>query len=137
MEYVLGVDVGTGSVKAVAVNLQCQSFTDQQLYYSFSSPRPGYHEQNPEQIWNAFATSIKGIIEKIGNPPSLLILPPVIALVAVMVLTVVVVKIGNVLLIGASFLHDSRHMAKGDRSIMNSNIFLPVVTDNMIFYFRL
>jgi gluconokinase len=70
MEYVLGVDIGTGSVKAVAVNLQCQSFSDQQLYYSYSSPRPGYHEQDPEQIWNAFATSIKGIIEKIGTHPS-------------------------------------------------------------------
>lgn len=69
MEYVLGVDVGTGSVKAVAVDLQCQSFDDHQVYYPFSSPKPGYHEQDPEQIRNAFIASIKGIIEKIGNPP--------------------------------------------------------------------
>jgi gluconokinase len=69
MEYVLGVDIGTGSVKAVAVNLQCQSFDDHQVYYSFSSPKPGYHEQDPEQIRDAFIVSIKGIIEKIGNPP--------------------------------------------------------------------
>ena len=69
MKYVLGVDVGTGSVKAVAVNLQCQSFDDHQVYYPFSSPRPGYHEQDPEQIRDAFIASIKGIIEKIGSPP--------------------------------------------------------------------
>ena len=36
-------------------------------------------------------------LDKIGNPPSLLIFPPVIALVAVIELTAVVVKIGNVL----------------------------------------
>jgi len=69
MEYVLGVDIGTGSVKAVAVNRQCRSFDDQQVYYPFSSLKPGYHEQDPDRIFNAFITVIKGIIEKIGAPP--------------------------------------------------------------------
>ncbi len=69
MEYVLGVDIGTGSVKAVAVNLQCRSFADNQVYYSYSSPKPGYHEQDPELIWQAFRNCLKGAIEKIGNPP--------------------------------------------------------------------
>lgn len=70
MEYVLGVDIGTGSVKAVAVNLQGRSFEVCQQHYSFNSPKPGYHEQDPEQIWDAFATSIKGIIDKTGAQPS-------------------------------------------------------------------
>lgn len=69
MEYVLGVDIGTGSVKAVAVNLQCQSFADNQLYYSYDSPKPGHHEQDPELIWDTFKTCIAGIIAKIGRPP--------------------------------------------------------------------
>jgi gluconokinase len=69
MEYVLGIDIGTGSVKAVAVNLQCQSFEVCQHHYSFSAPKPGYHEQDPELIWNAFITSIKEIIIKIGTQP--------------------------------------------------------------------
>jgi gluconokinase len=69
MEYVLGVDIGTGSVKAVAVNLQGHSFEVCQQHYSFNSPKPGYHEQNPEQIWGAFATSIKCIINKTGAQP--------------------------------------------------------------------
>ncbi len=50
-------------------------------------------------------------LDKIGNPPSLVIFPPVIALVAVMELTVAVVKIGNVLAVVLDvfiFLHDSR-----------------------------
>ncbi len=61
MKYVLGVDIGTGSVKAVAVDLKCQSFADNQLYYSYHAPKPGYHEQDPEQIWHAFKTCIEGI----------------------------------------------------------------------------
>ena len=69
MEYVLGIDIGTGSVKAVAVDMQGQSFGDCQQHYSFNVPKPGYHEQDPEQIWNGFAASIKGIIEKTGAQP--------------------------------------------------------------------
>lgn len=70
MEYVLGVDIGTGSVKAVAVDLKGNSFTDAQRYYPFSAPKPGYHEQDPEQIWYAFSESIKDVIAKSGSEPS-------------------------------------------------------------------
>jgi len=69
MEYVLGIDIGTGSVKAVAVDLQGNSFADAQLHYSFSAPKPGYHEQDPEQIWQSFAESIRAIITKTGIQP--------------------------------------------------------------------
>jgi gluconokinase len=69
MKYVLGVDIGTGSVKAVAVDLQCRSFGVCQQHYSFSSPKPGYHEQNPEEILAAFINSIREIIEKTGSQP--------------------------------------------------------------------
>jgi gluconokinase len=69
MKYVLGIDIGTGSVKAVAVDLAGDSFGDYQQHYSFSAPEPGYHEQDPEQIWNAFTASIKGVIKKTGAQP--------------------------------------------------------------------
>jgi len=69
MEYVLGIDIGTGSTKAVAVDLKGNSFADSQQHYSFSAPKPGYHEQDPEQIWQAFTESIKGIIAKTGKQP--------------------------------------------------------------------
>jgi gluconokinase len=69
MKYVLGIDIGTGSVKAAAVNLQCQSFEVSQHHYSYSAPKPGYYEQDPEQIWNAFTSCIKGIIDKTGAQP--------------------------------------------------------------------
>jgi gluconokinase len=69
MKYVLGVDIGTGSVKAVAVDLQTMPFEVAQEYYSFESPEAGYHEQDPEHIWAAFKNSIKKIVLKIGTAP--------------------------------------------------------------------
>ncbi|WP_449436645.1 gluconokinase [Pedobacter steynii] len=69
MDYVLGIDIGTGSVKAVAVDTKCKSFGAFQHHYSFTSPHPGYHEQNPEEIWDAFKKSMDGMIAEIGNMP--------------------------------------------------------------------
>jgi gluconokinase len=69
MEYVLGIDIGTGSVKAVAVDLSGQSFAECQQYYPFSSSKPGYHEQDAEQIWEGFKQSIRGITGKTGTQP--------------------------------------------------------------------
>lgn len=69
MEYVLGIDIGTGSVKAVAVDLQCRSFDVSQQHYSFNTPMPGYHEQNPEEIWEAFKITLHNIMHKIGSQP--------------------------------------------------------------------
>ena len=68
MDHVLGIDIGTGSAKAVAVDLQGNPFAEYQEMYSYSSPKPGYHEQNPELIWTAFQKTIKGIIHKTGRP---------------------------------------------------------------------
>jgi gluconokinase len=69
MDYVLGMDIGTGSVKAVAVDLKGNSFSDNQQHYGFSSPKPGYHEQDPEQIWNAFRDCIHGLTHKTAGQP--------------------------------------------------------------------
>ena len=69
MAYVLGIDIGTGSTKAVAVDLKGNSFEVSQRHYGFSSPKPGYHEQDPEQIWDAFTGCVKDIINKIIEQP--------------------------------------------------------------------
>jgi len=69
MQYVLGVDIGTGSVKAVAVDLQGKAFADNQLFYPYNAPKPGYHEQDPEQLWNAFKDCIRGLVDKVGTSP--------------------------------------------------------------------
>lgn len=69
MKYVLGVDIGTGSVKAVAVDLQGRSFEMCQQYYGFNVPQPGFHEQDPDEVWQAFIRAIAGIVAKMGAQP--------------------------------------------------------------------
>lgn len=70
MKYVLGIDIGTGSTKAVAVSLNGAAFADYQEHYGFNVPKPGYNEQNPEEIWEAFARCVRGIISKTGAQPA-------------------------------------------------------------------
>ena len=69
MEYVLGIDIGTGSVKAIAVDLQGRSFEVSQQHYGFKSSQPGFHEQDPAQIWKAFSEVLKEIIVKTNAQP--------------------------------------------------------------------
>jgi gluconokinase len=69
MEYVIGVDIGTGSAKAVALNNHGKPVATSQIYYKISSPRPGYSEQDTEIIWEAFVKCIKEVILKIKQVP--------------------------------------------------------------------
>jgi gluconokinase len=39
-------------------------------HYPIEQPRPGYSEQAPEVIYQAFIKCISGIIQKVGNPPA-------------------------------------------------------------------
>src|SRR5450631_1836595 len=68
-QYVIGVDIGTGSAKAVAVNTKGTPLAASQIYYKTNSPQPGYSEQDPEIIWKAFAKCIKEIILKTKHVP--------------------------------------------------------------------
>ena len=42
---------------------------DSQFYYSTEAVRPGYSEQDPETIWNAFADSIKEVVNTLKYAP--------------------------------------------------------------------
>jgi len=68
-QYVIGVDIGTGSAKAVAVNIAGKPVAASQVYYKTSSPQPGYSEQNPEIIWKAFVKCIQQIMLKTKHVP--------------------------------------------------------------------
>ena len=62
MPILLGVDVGTTGIKALAVRpdgaLAGKSFSG----YDISSPQPKWAEQNPEQWWDAFCLATRGLI---------------------------------------------------------------------------
>ena len=59
--YFVGIDLGTGSTKAVAVDINGKTIATAQSYYTTNNPKPGYSEQNPELIWQAFVNCISKI----------------------------------------------------------------------------
>ena len=54
IDYVLGIDIGTGSCKGLAVNLQGKKLAASNSYYGIANKMVGYEEQDPEEIWIAF-----------------------------------------------------------------------------------
>lgn len=70
MKYILGIDIGTGSTKAVAVDCNDHHVIDSsQHFYPTQSPEPGYSEQDPESIWLAFEQCIAELVTKLGAKP--------------------------------------------------------------------
>jgi gluconokinase len=69
--YILGVDIGTGSTKAVAVGLQGNVLNTAQHYYPVKSPRPGYNEQDPAVILEAFLSCIADTVKSVGQPQAI------------------------------------------------------------------
>jgi len=68
-QCITGVDIGTGSTKAVSLNTEGKVIASSQFYYSTNSPQTGYSEQDPEIIWQAFANCITEISNKIQHVP--------------------------------------------------------------------
>ena len=66
-QCIAGVDIGTGSTKAVALNTDGKVIATSQFYYSTNSPQAGYSEQDPEIIWQAFINCIQEISQKIQH----------------------------------------------------------------------
>ena len=52
--YVIGIDIGTGSTKAIAMNYAGEVMDTAQTPYPSLQPEPGWQEQDPEVIWQAF-----------------------------------------------------------------------------------
>jgi gluconokinase len=67
--YILGIDIGTGSTKAVAISLTGSALGVVQNHYPINSPEPGYSEQDPLLIWDAFVKCLQEITAKIGYAP--------------------------------------------------------------------
>ena len=51
MHHFVGVDVGTGSAKAIVLGEAGESLSASSAGYSISSPRNGWAEQDPEEWW--------------------------------------------------------------------------------------
>src|SRR5699024_8554989 len=58
MKYIIGLDIGTSSTKAVAVDLHGKIIAKNQMGYPILNPQPSYFEQDPEEIWKAVLQTI-------------------------------------------------------------------------------
>jgi gluconokinase len=67
--YLLGIDIGTGSTKAVAIHFNGVAINSAQYHYPVKNPQPGYSEQDPELILGAFYNCITDTIKKTGQNP--------------------------------------------------------------------
>ncbi|HEY4327048.1 MAG TPA: gluconokinase [Mucilaginibacter sp.] len=68
--YLLGIDIGTGSTKAVTVNFAGQALdVTAQYYYPVKSSQPGYSEQDPKLILEAFINCVSDVVKKMGEAP--------------------------------------------------------------------
>ena len=60
----LGIDVGTSSTKCLAVDGGGGIVALAQKHYSLSHPRPGWAEQNAEELWDALVESVSGCVRE-------------------------------------------------------------------------
>jgi xylulokinase len=61
MSVLVGLDIGTGGARALAVNESGEVLAEASAEYRLTSPRPGWSEQDPEDWWRA-AKEALGIV---------------------------------------------------------------------------
>lgn len=69
MEYVLGADIGSGSVKLTLLAKDGSITADAQCEYPTAHPCVGWCEQDPEDWCRAFQTALKLLLQKTGISP--------------------------------------------------------------------
>ncbi|HYG02391.1 MAG TPA: gluconokinase [Chryseosolibacter sp.] len=67
-EYFIGVDVGTGSVKAVAVSVDGTVLSNAQVHYHHTEGY-GPFEHDPEHIYSAFVQVLRKLVKEIHGRP--------------------------------------------------------------------
>lgn len=65
-QLLLGLDVGTTATKALLFDLQGSVVTSAVRRYPLLTPRPGWVEQDPEDLWRAVVAVTHDVISQIG-----------------------------------------------------------------------
>ena len=68
MSSLLGIDLGTSSVKVVVLALDGSISGIGSDEYPILIPSPGYAEQDPDQWWNATVSAVRKALDQAGNP---------------------------------------------------------------------
>lgn len=66
MAYLLGLDIGTSGVKALLMTEAGEVAGSVTEEYPLYSPRPGWTEQEPEDMWQASVRAVQGVLAKCG-----------------------------------------------------------------------
>lgn len=67
MKILLGIDIGTSGVKAVALSTAGKVVACAYNEIDFEIPQPNYAEQSPELWWYFSTKSVKSVVEEIGE----------------------------------------------------------------------
>lgn len=63
MAYLLGIDIGTSSVKTLILDVKTgHALCSAQQEYPILQPQPGYAEQNPEDWWRAIINTVRKVV---------------------------------------------------------------------------
>ena len=64
MEYVMGIDLGTSSVKAILMDRQGRTAAVAQKEYKVETPKTGYAQQRPQKWWQQTKLAILEVMER-------------------------------------------------------------------------
>jgi xylulokinase len=66
-QLLLGLDVGTTATKAAAFDLHGASTAVATQPYGLTTPRPGWVEQDPLELWQAVVAAIREVLSQLGS----------------------------------------------------------------------
>lgn len=69
MELLMGIDLGTSSVKTLICDVQGNIIAVAAEDYDILSPQNGWAEQDPEMLWQATCRSIRAALQKMERSP--------------------------------------------------------------------
>ena len=70
MRYIVGCDIGTTSVKAVAFSLDGDILSSESASYPMFHPEPGQAEQDPDTIFRDTCQVLERLVDGIGSKPA-------------------------------------------------------------------
>ena len=59
MKYLISIDIGTTSAKLIAYNTDGKIISEQNSRYNTYTPKDGFFEQNPEEIFESVIKKLK------------------------------------------------------------------------------
>ena len=62
MAYLIGVDGGTESIRAIVFDLEGRPMGSHASAYETQFPKPSWAEQNPEDWWRCIGAAVRGAV---------------------------------------------------------------------------